>query len=299
MVFPMRDSPTTQAAISAKSKRQAMDWSLVLASQGIGVEIARDPDRNGFILLVDDQDQARAREAIDLYLQENRGIKWIREFPKERFAFGFEGVWWCLLLVIVFILQKGYRGVESSGIMDSVAVLRGETWRLVTATFLHQDLGHLASNLTFGFLFLGLAMPRYGAGVCALTALLSGSAGNYFGIHLRAEDYKGLGASGSVMGLLGLLAMQTWPNWARRGDWRRAVLSSIGGGAALLMLVGTDPRSDVLAHAGGFLAGCAAGSLLAWLPAQQLRSPYWNRTSLALAALIAVASWVSARPFFS
>ncbi len=294
MVARMRDTQTTQTEIPVRSKRQAMDWSLVLASQSIEVEIAHDPGHNRFVLVVDENDQARARDVIELYRRENQGRKWLREFSKEPFDFDPEGVWWCLVMVVFFVLQTDSRSIEASGIMDSARVLRGERWRLVTATFLHQDLGHLASNLTFGFLFLGLAIPRYGGGVCALVAILAGGCGNYLGLHLRALDYKGLGASGSVMGLLGLLAMQTWPGWVRQGEWLRAGLSSLGGGAALLMLIGMDPRSDVLAHIGGFIAGCAAGSLFAWVPSKELRRKKWVRLSLALSILVAAASWIRA-----
>ena len=292
----MRESQTAQAEISVRSKRQAMDWSLVLASQDIDVEIARDLENNAFVLVVDEKDQERARHAIEQYRKENQRNHSLLEFSKERFDFHPEGLWWCLVMVVFFVLQMDLRVLETSGIMDSTRVSQGEWWRLVTATCLHQDLGHLASNLTFGFLFLGLAIPRYGGGVCALVAILSGAFGNYFGLCLRTEDFKGLGASGSVMGRLGLLAMQTWPGWVRLGEWRRATLSSLGGGAALLMLIGTDPRSDVLAHIGGFVAGCALGSLIAWAPSKALRRNQWDSGLLALAALATAACWIKALP---
>ncbi len=294
MVAGMRDPQIAQAEIPVRSKRQAMDWSLVLASQSIEVEIAHHPDHNLFTLVVDEKDQARARGVIELYRKENQGRTWLHEFSSEPFGFDPQGVWWCLLMVVCFVLQTDSRAIEAAGIMDSARVTQGEWWRLVTATFLHQDLGHLGSNLTFGFMFLGLAIPRYGGGVCAIVAILAGACGNYLGLSLRSVDYKGLGASGSVMGLLGLLAMQTWPGWVRQREWLRAGLSSLGGGAALLMLIGLDPRSDMLAHLGGFVAGCVAGSVFAWVPSKELRKKTWSRLFLALTLLAATASWTQA-----
>jgi len=52
-------------------------------------------------------------------------------------------------------------------------------------------------------------MARFGPGQALLAALLAGAVGNAAGLALRTEHYIGLGASGMVMGGLGLLTAQS------------------------------------------------------------------------------------------
>src|SRR5271168_3132778 len=57
-------------AIPARSKRQAMDWSLVLASQGITAIIRQ--TETGWELIVDEPEHGRAGAVISQYQIENR-----------------------------------------------------------------------------------------------------------------------------------------------------------------------------------------------------------------------------------
>jgi hypothetical protein len=50
--------------IPVRTERQAMDWSLVLVSQGIEVTIERDPDIDRWQLVVNAPDRTRALRAI-------------------------------------------------------------------------------------------------------------------------------------------------------------------------------------------------------------------------------------------
>src|SRR5258706_9926496 len=93
--------------------------------------------------------------------------------------------------------------------MDGGAVGAGEWWRLFRAPMLHADLPHLAANVVIGLVFLGLTMAIYGPGLALLAALLAGAGGNMTGLILYDRTYLGLGASGMVMGTLGLLAVHT------------------------------------------------------------------------------------------
>src|SRR5436190_15989082 len=68
---PLHPEPPPPAApltarIPARSRGQAMDWSLVLASQGIEHAID-DPAETGWGLIVAESDRAAALEAIRLY----------------------------------------------------------------------------------------------------------------------------------------------------------------------------------------------------------------------------------------
>ena len=63
--------------------------------------------------------------------------------------------------------------------------------------------------MVFGFLFVGLVMGRYGPGVGLLAVYLAGVGGNLAAWLVYGESHRGLGASGMVMGALGLLTVQS------------------------------------------------------------------------------------------
>lgn len=119
--------------------------------------------------------------------------------------------------IIVFALMF-YAGQEISdwivnfGIMKGAAVLHGQLWRLLTATYMHIGLTHLFINMLFLY-FLGPALERvWGRRQFLLVYTLAGIAGN---VLLTAASLVGfisplqygLGASGSVLALLGAAAV--------------------------------------------------------------------------------------------
>jgi membrane associated rhomboid family serine protease len=177
--------------------------------------------------------------------------------------------------------------------MNSVAARDGEWWRLFTATTLHADLAHLAANLTLGFLLLGLAMARWRAGPSLLSVLLAGAAGNLASLLASPAPHSSLGASGMVMGALGLLAAGALLPHPAGFDWR-AVGRSLGGGALLFILLGLNPASDVVAHLGGFLAGLALGTILARVPERARGRPWFGRLTGACAGGTLLVTWALA-----
>jgi membrane associated rhomboid family serine protease len=174
--------------------------------------------------------------------------------------------------------------------LDSVEALSGQWWRVFTAMLLHADLGHLLANATVGFLFFGLAMARHGPALGLLAAYLAGAAGNLAGLLLYPNPYQGMGASGMVMGALGLIAIpprRTW-SWGRNGvrQIARAALASV----MLFILLGVDPTSDVIAHLGGFMAGAMFGFLLDLLPPRLTDGRELQRWAAILLALLVFAT---------
>jgi rhomboid protease GluP len=250
------------ARIPARSKRQAMDWSLALISQGI--ESTIDYSEAGWGLIVESEEQDRALGTIRQYRVENFRWHWRQEIRPE-VHFDWASLAWVLLICLFYRLETGTSSLHDAGLMDSAAVSRGEWWRLFTAIFLHADPAHLAANATFGLLLLGLAMGHYGTGVALLAAYLAGAAGNaaawiFLKIHLS------LGASGMVMGCLGLLTAQSFALLRNNPSAVKYLLGGVAGGVMLFVLMGLDPGSDVLAHFGGFLTGLLLGSILTLWP---------------------------------
>jgi rhomboid protease GluP len=281
---------STETHIPVRSERQAMDWSLVLASQGISATILKSENGQPWLLAVDAQDYPAAQAAIRQYRLENRGWHWRSHLPWSDVIFHWGSGFWCVYLALIY-LWDARSGLQTVGVMNSAAVKTGQWWRLFTAISLHGSVGHLATNLSFGFLFLGLAMARYGIGPALLTAYLAGAFGNIAGLLLYAETHRALGASGMVMGALGLISIHALALWF---ESRKAVGYILGGiltGLMLLTVLGLDPMTDVVAHVGGFLAGCVFGGLLALMPQPWLQKPDINFTLCCLCIGLTAWTW--------
>ncbi|HET7624034.1 MAG TPA: rhomboid family intramembrane serine protease [Verrucomicrobiae bacterium] len=250
------------ARIPTRSKRQAMDWSLVLISQGIESTIEHS-EEFGWGLIVSDEELERAKIAIENYNAENVRWPWRRRIQRE-IVFDWGALAWVFLIGLFFYLQSLGTNLREAGLMDAQAVSRGEWWRLSTAIFLHANIGHFAANAGIGFFLLGLTMGRFGTGIGLFAAYLAGVLGNV-ATWLAFENHLSLGASGLVMGCVGLLAAQAF-SWRKHPQALRYFLTGIAGGVMLFALLGLSPGSDVLAHAGGFVGGFLIGIALLLAP---------------------------------
>jgi len=268
-----------------------MDWSLVLASQGIEHAIAQD-EVAGWTLVVSAADHENALAQIHKYRLENRHWRWRRPVFQPGFFFDWSSLAWASLVIFFYGWSEANRDFRPAGIMDSAALAHGAWWRLFTATWLHADIAHLAANVVFGFLFLGLVMGRYGPGVGLLAAYLAGVGGNIFAWLVYDETHRGLGASGVVTGALGLLAIQSWPLLKRPNSitWR-IFAGGIGAGLMLFVFLGTSPGTDVVAHFGGFITGLLIGSLLTLVPQLDRRTRVNLAAGIAFAVLVILPWW--------
>lgn len=286
-------------SIPAPSERQAMDWSLVLASQGIETIIDRDAEAGTWQLRVQDPDYSPALRAIRQYLTENKARRWQQELPYSDLILDWRSVVPMLFLVLLHAVQvTGRAPLHAVGMMSTKAVLAGEWWRLLTAVSLHSDASHLAANATTGLLMVGLAMGAYGPGIGLLAPFLAGVIGNLAGLAFYGPNHLGLGASGMVMGAIGLLAAQSTILFRRGLAPRYLAVRSVLSGCFLLLLLGFSPEEhvDILAHVAGFVSGLGLGALLAWSPDRVLRSARWNGIAgLATAALLLGPWWLALR----
>lgn len=291
-IDPLPSATPSFARIRARTHRQAMEWSLVLASQGIEHVIEQAAD-GGWLLLIPTQDYQRATEAIRLYRLENRHWPWRRIIPKTGAVFDWASTAWVLLTVVFYWLEVTRAGFRNLGILDNAALTHGEWWRLFTATLLHADLAHLAMNAAFGFVLIGLAMGRFGTGAGLLAAYLAGVAGNVAAWLVYGETHRGLGASGVVMGALGLVAVQSVSLLKNNPHAMKLAMSGIAGGVMLFVLLALSPGTDVVAHLGGFVAGSLLGALLALVPKLPQRLFAHLTAGLVFTALVIV-TWLLA-----
>jgi rhomboid protease GluP len=239
-----------------------MDWSLVLVSQGIETTIDS-AEESGWGLIVPGADYERALNTLHQYRAENRHWPWRQKISPQGALFDWASLGWVLLLAFFFWIQThATSAFRSAGLMDAVAVSHGEWWRLFTAIFLHADLGHLAMNASIGLVLLGLTMGNFGTGLGLLAAYLAGVGGNIATWLIFSEGHRSLGASGMVMGCVGLLSAQAILPWRNHPQAPKYLLTGILGGTMLFVLYGLSPGSDVLAHFGGFISGLVIGSFL-------------------------------------
>ena len=275
-----------------------MEWSLVLASQGIAATIQPADDAQGWRLLVPETAFRPATAAIRQYVAENRQSRWQHSMPGTGLMIDMRAATWCLLWAILFAMeQTRWPRLRTEGIMDSMAVNGGEWWRLFTAEMLHADPAHLAANMVTGLILLGLAMGAYGFGWAVLASFLGGALGNLAGWILYDDTHRSLGASGMVMGALGLLTVQTLA-LGRTGQPRldRLLVRAVFGGILLLVLMGFSPQSDIIAHVGGFFGGGLLGVALQFLPVAVVTGHRANRLAeLATIGIMLVCWWLALR----
>ena len=281
---------TITPIIATRSRGEAMDWSLVLASQGIAATILHTEDTWG--LAVEENDLDRAQASLRQYRHENRGWRWKQRLPGSGVLFHWGSLLWVAAMGgLYYWTMVRFPNLQTIGLMDSAAVRRGEWWRLFTAVTLHADLPHLAGNAGAGALLLGLAMARYGYGVALLAAFLAGVAGNVAGLFLFHDHRQSLGASGMVMAALGLLAVQSLGLWRRFRPGQQILIRSTMAASLLLILLGFSPGTDIVAHVGGFAAGAILGFALNYAPPPLLHKQGVNLASILLLLAMVFVTW--------
>jgi membrane associated rhomboid family serine protease len=286
---------TAHRIIPARSRREVMEWGLVMASQEI--EAIVDKSAQGWGLLVAESDYDRAVAILQQYKLENRGWRWKHHLPGSGFLFHWGVlVWVAAMGAFYYWTMVAFPRLQSLGEMEPARVAAGQWWRLFTAITLHANLEHLAANLVTGGLFLGLAMVRYGPGTAMLAAFLAGAVGNCADLVSYSADSASLGASGMVMGALGLLSVHSFSLWRKFPHSRRLIARGAAAGILILVLLGFGPGTDMVAHVGGFLAGAVLGLALNTVRPALLQSGAVNVLSaLALAALL-ITAWRQAMP---
>jgi len=265
-----------------------MDWSLVLISQGIGAEIQQDQASSAWGLLVAPEEYTKAVAAIRLYRKENRGW-WRREVFRPGLLFDWGSLAWVILLCLFYWLNTAI-GLHRLGIMDNAAVAAGQWWRLFTAIWLHGDLAHLAANATLGLLLLGFTMGSIGTGPGLLAGYLAGAGGNVIAWVFSPRAQTSLGASGMVLGCLGILTAQSF---LRKAPYsRKYVIAGISAGVMLFVLLGLNPGTYVQAHVGGFISGLLLGTVAALWPKMTRNTVFSVCCGLVFTLLVLLPWWL-------
>lgn len=171
-------------------------------------------------------------------------------------------------------------------------------WRLLTAAFVHVNLLHIAMNL-WVLAQIGVISERaLGRGLFAATYVVTGTLGNVLSSAIatwRGQPTISAGASGAIMGLIGMAATFSW----RSGQ--RAVARALAFNILFVLGVGLSLSArgvglvDNAAHIGGLLVGAAAGLVRVEVrrPAPRWLDGGLIATSIALTAVAFVAMRLS------
>lgn len=139
--------------------------------------------------------------------------------------------------------------------------------RLITSTFVHGGVMHLANNmygLVISGLFLSTILPNWRLIGCYL---ICGVGGSIAGAALH-PDIISVGASGAILGLWGvLIALAVLKDPRVVDDGRKVLLINGLTFAGLTIFMGSvTPGIDNAAHIGGLITGFLLGVVIRFLP---------------------------------
>jgi membrane associated rhomboid family serine protease len=261
---PGETVPETEHLLRAtESPTRVGDWSLVLASAGLGHRVVEGQGR--FALLVDARDAAAAGAALDAYDAESAPVV---APPAPDLGPSALGVAAAAGLLAMFAVAGSRDGGTPSRWFDAGSavaelILRGQWWRTITALCLHGDLLHVVGNVVACLIFVSAVGRWLGPGLGSLLIVGSAALANTFTALVKRHDYVSVGASTATFAALGLLAgMQFVRRW-RYDMRRRYVWLPLGAGLGLFAMLGVSQNADVWAHFFGLTVGSAIGAVLA------------------------------------
>lgn len=139
------------------------------------------------------------------------------------------------------------------GAKNTILILNGQSWRLITANFLHANLIHIFFNM-WVFLDLGRYVEElYGWQRFLFFYIASGIIA-YSASVFTYPAVPSIGASGAIMGLVGVLLAYSAKHWKTHG---RQMGRSLLRWVAYMLVIGflLSGTVDNAAHIGGLLGG--------------------------------------------
>ena len=267
---------------------------LILTSQNIETIIERED--NLFNILVNETDMLKARIVVEAYYKENKFFRLKQQLQKIPISSFKSYPAFCIMGLLLFIHAACiHYTVHEAMILkygsSALFILQGETYRAVTALFLHADARHLAGNmagiLIFGAPFISLS----GFGLGPFMLLFSGTLGNLFNAYFYKTAHLSIGASTAIMAAAGLLVAFQITN--KKKPLRLNNLMPVFAGAILMVMFSQGERTDVWAHIFGFLSGLGSGVI--FFPLNRIFTfPQKDCSALLLTLFIIAASFLAA-----
>ena len=155
-----------------------------------------------------------------------------------------------------FNLMGGISGavLDRLGASRPLPYIDGEWWRLVMAVFLHGSLLHIAMN-SWVLMDIGPQVEQvYGSARYLFLYILTGAVGFVFS---AVRGHFSIGASGAIMGLIGLMIAITS---RRGGSYMRTIRNQLIRWVLYMFVIGIMISGiDNFAHFGGLAAGFLLG----------------------------------------
>jgi rhomboid protease GluP len=197
--------------------------------------------------------------------------------------------------LVMAIPTRHFIGFNTEELITAGANLAGlpadvTRWRWLSAAFIHLNLVHIVMNMWVLSQIGAVSEAAVGRGLFAASYVVTGTLGNVLSTtvaNLRDQPVVSAGASGAIMGLMGIAVVFAW----RTGQ--RAIAKSLLINVAFVLGLGLFLRLDNAAHIGGLLGGAVIG----WFRVRWPRPvPRWADAALmTLAALLALAALVVVR----
>lgn len=171
------------------------------------------------------------------------------------------------LNLTVFGFEQHLGGAENARVLFAMgavlpeAIFAGQWWRVFSAMWLHFGALHLFMNMTALFIIGPMVESKLGTRKMAAVYLAAGSGSMLWAaMAARIFDTGGsliVGASGSIMGLVGAMAVLVWGSWRRTGS--RLARQQFG---SMLLVIGLQttfdlvtPNVSMAAHLSGVIVG--------------------------------------------
>jgi rhomboid protease GluP len=193
-------------------------------------------------------------------------MRWLRRLPEAPVTTALIVVNLLVYAVMAALNAEPFSFSQSTLIeAGAVVAKRGvdvTAWRWLTAAFIHVNALHILMNLWVLAQIGVLSEKAIGPGLFAAAYVVTGTAGNVLSTVLalsRGRESLSAGASGAIMGLIGLAATFAW----RTGQ--RQIAKSLLYNVVFVLAIGLSlsARSvvavDNAAHVGGLIVGAGLG----------------------------------------
>jgi rhomboid protease GluP len=194
-------------------------------------------------------------------------VKWLRRLPEAPISSALLIANLAVYAVMV-LSSRHLLGFDNSTLIEAGANVAGipqevSHWRWLTAAFIHVNLLHIGMNMWVLAQIGVLSERAIGSGLLAAAYVMTGTLGNVASTvlaELRHRPSTSAGASGAIMGLIGIAAVFAW----RSGQ--KAIARNLLLNVGFVLVLGIGLNLDNAAHVGGFVSGALIGLLRARWP---------------------------------
>lgn len=166
----------------------------------------------------------------------------------------------------------------------------GDWWRLITSTFVHIGIIHLAFNMYALYMvgiYLEPMLGRIKYGVAYLSTGIFASIGSLI---WHDDPVASAGASGAVFGIYGVFLALLFTNLIPK-QMRMSLLKSIGIFVAFNLIYGMRTGIDNAAHIGGLVTGMVIGFIYYMLLKKEEGDKKGSLAAISIAFVTILATW--------